>query len=330
MEHLQFAYLWVFWYLTPILIVCSVVAFFFGRRAIYHYSLAGYVAHQKAGIVLPVRQILFFLRLLVLALLLFLIARPQWLDTQTTVNLHGVDIVLTIDMSGSMRAFDELGTRLSRIDAAKREALDFIAMRTNDPIGIVLFGAEAFSKVPLTLDKSLLRTVVEGLELGDVEVDGTAIMTALATAINRLRDSQAKSKIIVLLTDGMPTDETLEPEAVIALAKQFGIKIYTLGVGQRDVAYDYDAWGNVIQVHSQVDEKLLSLLAKETGGYFFRVYTPADLKKAYAKIDALEKTEYNTTMYHAYYEAFATFIWWLVALFFLELFLRQIWWRGLA
>ena len=329
MEQLHFAYTWVWYWLVPILCAAAIWVAVVRRRLRYRYALAGYIAEKGQAVRLPVRHILFVLRFLSLALLTLLIARPQWLDTTSSVNIKGVDIVLTIDMSGSMRAFDDLKDRTTRIEAAKREALDFIEKRPNDPIALVLFGAEAFSKVPLTLDKTLLTDVVKDLTLGDVNPDGTAMMTALATSINRLRDSDAKSKVIVLLTDGMPTDDDITPETVIGLAKQFGIKIYTLGVGNNST-YDYDMFGHVIQGQTRIDEKMLKSVAHETGGHFFRVYTPKDLKKAYRKIDALEKTEYNTTMYHNYYEAFATFIWWLIALFLLELFLRSIVWRGLS
>ncbi|MGD1997606.1 MAG: VWA domain-containing protein [Candidatus Dependentiae bacterium] len=330
MEQLHFAYPWVWYWLVPVLVAAALWVAIIRRRLRYRYALAGYISDKGHEVRFPVRSILFFLRLLSLGLLTMLIARPQWLDTSSSVNIKGVDIVLTIDMSGSMRVFDDLKDRTTRIEAAKREALDFIEMRHNDPIGVVLFGAEAFSKVPLTLDKELLKDVVKDLQLGDVDPNGTAMMTALATAINRLRDSESKSKVIVLLTDGMPSDEELKPDVIINLAKQFGIKVYTLGVGNKDRAYDYDMFGRVTPERTVIDEKLLRSLAQETGGHFFRVYTPADLKKAYAKIDALEKTQYNTTLYHNYYEAFATFIWWILLLFFLELFLRYVVWRGLS
>lgn len=327
MDRLQFAYPFLFWWLLPALAVAAVVVLFFKRRTRYRYALASELARKGQAVTVPVRAILYGLRLSALLLLTALIARPQWIDSSSSTQVQGIDIVLALDVSGSMEIFDDLHDRTQRIDAAKREALDFIEKRTDDPIGVVLFGQDALSKVPLTLDKRLLKDVVSRIKIGDVNPDGTAMMTGLATAINRLRDSESKSKVIVLLTDGIPQDDTLSPDMIIDLAKQFGIKMYTLGVGHQDVAFRATPYG-IEQVRTEVDEKLLTRLADETGGHFFRVYTPQDLKKAYNRIDELETTEINTTLYHRHYEAFAWFIWWFIALFALEIFLRSVFWRG--
>lgn len=331
MEQLHFAYFWILPWLLGGLSLAAICAILLKRRVRYRYALAGTLKQAGHAVRLPVRHILYALRLATLIILAFLVARPQWLDSEHSVNVKGIDMVLALDVSGSMELFDDLTDRTPRIEAAKKEALDFIAKRINDPIGIVLFGAQALSKVPLTLDKHLLTSVVRDVAIGDVDPDGTVLLTALGTAINRLRDSTAKSKVIVLLTDGMPSDnDALDASTVIQLAKDFKIKIYTLGVGQSDVAYTTDAWGRTAQVPSQIDAELLQQLAAQTGGQYYRVYTPADLKSAYASIDTLEKTEYNTTLFQNYHEAFIWFIWWAVALFALELFLKMILWRGLV
>lgn len=331
MEQLHFAYSWIIPWLLGALGVIALCAFFLKRRVRYRYALAGTLQQVGQTVRLPVRQILYLLRMTTLVILAFLVARPQWLDSEHSVNVKGVDMVLTLDVSGSMELFDDLADRTPRIEAAKKEALDFIAKRTNDPIGIVLFGAQALSKVPLTLDKHLLTSVIRDVAIGDVDPDGTVMLTALGTAINRLRESQSKSKVVVLLTDGMPSEhDALDADTIIQLAKEFKIKIYTLGVGQSDVAYTTDAWGRTVQVPSEVDVSLLKRLAKESGGQYYRVYTPSDLKKAYESIDTLERTEYNTTLFQNFYEAFAWFVWWAVLLLGIELFLKMIWWRGLV
>lgn len=331
MEQLYFAYPWLLSYIIPVFIGTAILALLLRRRVRYQYALTGTLKQAGQTVRVPVRHILFLIRALMLLVLTLLIARPQWLDTEQNVNVSGVDIVLTIDISGSMESFDDLRDQTSRLEAARREALDFIERRTNDPIGIVLFGAQALSKLPLTLDKPLLKEVVRDMAIGDVDPGGTALLTALATSINRLRESQAKSKVIVLLTDGMPSPgDPINEETVIKLAKQFGIKVYTLGVGRANEAYVKNGWGQVMPVASEIDARLLRKIADETGGKFYRVYAPADLKNAYAQIDQLEKTEINTTLFQQRYEAFAWFIWWVVLLFALELFLKMVVWRGLS
>lgn len=331
MDTLHFAYPWLLPYLFGGLAAAVIIAFFLKRQVRYRYALARTLQTAGHTVRVPARHILFFIRLVMLTILAVLVARPQWLDSQHNVNVKGVDIMLTLDISGSMEFFDDLNDRTPRIEAARKEALDFIERRTNDPIGVVLFGAQALSKVPLTLDKQLLKEVVREVQIGDVDPDGTMMMTALASAISRLRDSTAKSKIVVLLTDGVPSaDEKITDTTVIDLAQQFGIKLYTLGVGRADMAYGYDAFGNIGQVPSQIDDALLRKLATQTGGKYYRIYSPADLKNAYDDIDRLEKTEYNTTLFQNRIEAFAWFIWWVVLLFALELFLKMIWWRGLT
>jgi Ca-activated chloride channel family protein len=330
MEHLTFAYSFLFPWLAGAGVVAAGAAFFMRRRMRYRYALASEVGRSGMAMRIPARQILYLLRLCSLLILGLLVARPQWVDTQRQTIINGVDMVLTLDISGSMQLFDDPKHPVQRIESMRAEALDFIAKRTDDPIGIVIFGAQALSKVPLTLDKTLLNSVVRDLEIGDVDSSDTLLLTAVATAINRLRTSQAQSKVIVLLTDGVPSErDPIEADVVIQLAQEFGIKIYTLGVGGDQVAYTYDNWGRLAQVPSQVATELLEQLAKETGGKHFRVKTPSDLKRAYSAIDALEKTEITTPLFQKYYEAYASFIWWFLALFALELFLRLFLWWGL-
>jgi Ca-activated chloride channel family protein len=326
-----FAYPWLLpWlFLVAGMVACYVA--FFKKTVTYRYALTHLIKRQGFGSVVPVRKTLYVLRLFTVVFLGLLIARPQWLDTSRHINVKGVDIILALDVSGSMELFDDLKDRTPRIEAAKREALDFVAKRTNDPIGIVLFGAQALSKIPLTLDKPMLVSTIKELSLGEIDPNDTFLFTGLATAINRLRTSTATSKIIVLLTDGVPSEnDPLTVDTIIAVAKEFGIKIYTLGVGRADRAYTYDQFGRVAQVPSQIDSALLKKIAESTGGHSYRVYTPTDLKAAYAAIDSLEKTEIKTSLFHNYYEAFSSFMWLLLCSFFGELFLRMIVLKGLV
>ncbi len=325
------AYPWVLPWLLALTGLGALYSLWLKKQIVYRYALTHFLVDNSQVVRLPIRVILYVLRLMVLLLLVLLIARPQWLDIERSLQVKGIDIILALDVSGSMELFDDLKDRTPRIEAAKREALDFIAKRTNDPIGIVLFAAHALSKIPATLDKTILKTTVHDLVLGDIDPNDTLLFTGLATAINRLRDSTAVSKVIVLLTDGVPSqNDPIDVDTVIGLAKEFNIKIYTLGVGRADVAYAYDQFKRVTQVPSQIDSALLAKIAHRTGGQSYRVYTPADLKKAYESIDALEKTDINTTLFHNYHELFHWFIWVAIGLLFLELFLRMVLWRGIV
>ncbi|MDQ5890863.1 MAG: Ca-activated chloride channel [Candidatus Dependentiae bacterium] len=331
MTNLVFAYAWVLPWVGGVTALAGMYVLWFKRKIRYRYALAHVIKQQGSAVTLPIRHILFALRLGALITLALLIGRPQWLDTQRDLCIKGVDIVLTIDVSGSMELFDDLKDRTQRIEAAKREALSFIAKRTNDPIGIVLFASQALSKVPLTLDKTLLLNTVKELELGDIDANDTLLFTGLATSINRLRTSTAKSKIIVMLTDGVPSEnDPIDADTVIGLAREFGIKIYTLGVGRANMAYTYDQFGRVAQIPSNVDAAMLKKIATETGGYYYRVHTPAELKSAYETIDKLEQTDIKTTLFQQYHEAFTWFAWFALLCVIAELLLRMFLWKGLV
>jgi Ca-activated chloride channel family protein len=325
------AYPWVLPWLLAVTVFAAVYTGWLKKHVVYRYGLAQFLFQQQAVMRTPVRSILYTLRFISLIVLAILVARPQWLDIERSLNVKGIDIILALDVSGSMELFDDLKDRTPRIEAAKREALDFIVKRTNDPIGIVLFAAQALSKIPATLDKTILKSTINDLSLGDIDPNDTLLCTGLATAVNRLRDSTAISKVIVLLTDGVPSpNDPIDADTVIGLAKEFNIKIYTLGVGRADVAYTYDQFHRVAQVPSQIDSALLQKIAHSTGGQSYRVYTPADLKKAYESIDALEKTDIKTTLFHTYHELFHWFVWIMMFVVLLELFLRMVLWRGLV
>ena len=269
------------------------------------------------------------MRAVTLCGLIFLIARPQIVDERSFVNIEGVDIVMAIDVSGSMEAFDDIRDRRTRIEVAKAEAIRFIEKRTNDPIGIVLFAHDALSRCPLTLDKKFLKELVGLLHIGIINHTETALGTGLATAVNRLKNSQAKSKIVILLTDGEPTStEKINPEVAMELAQQFNIKVYTIGIGAENGGFGYDQFGRIGRFPSSLNVALLKQIAEKTGGKFFKANNPQDMRHIYDTIDKLEKTEYQTNLFHNYYEAFLSFMWIIVLLFALELFLSLFVWRG--
>jgi Ca-activated chloride channel family protein len=246
--------------------------------------------------------------------LLLAISRPQTPDYNSEVSIEGSDIMLALDISGSMQLFDDLHDRRSRFEVAQKEALRFIDKRPNDPIGLTYFAAMAFSRCPLTLDKTLLHDLVVQTNLGDVRADGTVISQALVVAINRLRSSQAASKIIILLTDGSPSQNDIPEDFALDLAKKYNIKIYTIAIGAEGGGFIEHPLHGIGQVPDSINESLLQKIAHETGGAFFRSQNPTDMRRVYDAIDALETTEYQTPIYTRYYEWFVPLLWLVVAL----------------
>jgi len=245
------------------------------------------------------------------ALLAVVIAatRPQKPLGTRVVRSKAIDIVLVMDTSTSMRAEDmeEKGKRLSRIEAAKRVARDFIRRRPYDRIALIAFAAMPYTMAPLTLDHDWLVTRIEQLRTGMLE-DATAIGDALGSALNRLRSSKAKSKVVILLTDGVNNAGTLDPRLAAELASSLGVKVYTVGVGTRGWApYPIrDSWGNIRYVPQpvEIDEALLRDIAGTTGGRYFRATDIRTMKQAYAEIDRLEKTQLKVKYYTKYAELF--------------------------
>ncbi|MFH1643719.1 MAG: VWA domain-containing protein [bacterium] len=325
---LRFAYPNILYFFIPLFLLGLVFKWKFGKKNIYSYSLGNFFHKHNFAAASYHRWILYFLRLFTLLILIFLIARPQWVDSRSKINVEGIDIALVLDVSGSMQLFDDINDRRPRIDVVKSEAIRFIEKRTDDPISVVIFGRDAISLCPLTLDKQMLKNIVGQLNLGFISPEGTSLGTGLATAVNRLKDSKAKSKIIILLTDGEPTEEKISPDNALELAKQFEIKIYTVGIGNEKGSFIKHPLFGVQSVGVAIDMDLLKRIAAQTGGACFRANNPTEMREIYNKIDSLEKTEYQTDVFQRYYEAFFSFFWILLFLFGLELFLRFFVWRG--
>ena len=330
MYFLRFAYPQVFYIFIPIYIFALLFRLKFYKHPVYSFSLGSFLKTKKAVQNPIYKKVLFLLKNFILLFLILLTARPQWVDSRSKVNVEGIDIILTLDVSGSMQIFDDLHDKRQRIDVEKDEAIRFIDKRTDDPIGIVIFAKDAMSRCPLTLDKNILKEIVGELKLGFINPGGTSLGTGLSIAVNKLHKSKAKSKIIILLTDGQPTPEKIDPDTAIDLAKQFGIKIYTIGIGNQRGGYVMDPYRGFMQVDVPIDIKLLEKIAKETGGKFFRANNPKEMRAIYDKIDLLERTEYETDVFHRYYEAFLNFVWILLLLLGLELFLKLFVWRSIG
>ncbi len=258
----------------------------------------------------------FILKLFSISLLVFALARPQstssWEDTTT----EGIDIVLSMDISGSMLAED---LKPNRLEASKNVALDFISKRVNDRIGLVVFSGESFTQCPLTTDHNVLINLFKDIKSGMI-ADGTAIGMGLATAVNRLKDSKAISRVIIVLTDGVNNQGLVAPLTAAEIAQKFGIRVYTIGVGTEGYApYPFQtAFGIQYQdVEVQIDEKTLQDIATITDGKYFRATNNRSLKEIYEDINKLEKSKIETTEYHKRKEEFLPFA--LLALLFLTL-----------
>ena len=237
------------------------------------------------------RHVPFALRCIALATLIVALARPQSAEHDTRTDAEGIDIVLAIDISGSMLARD---SKPDRITAAKEVAGSFVADRYGDRIGLVVFAGEACTQSPLTTDQSSLQTLLSRIRSGVIE-DGTAIGNGLATAINRLRESDAKSKVVILLTDGVNNRGEIAPLTAAAIAQDYGIKVYTIGVGTMGEApYPvFDQRGNLVQTVNmkvEIDEEMLRKIARQTGGEYFRATDKQTLQSIYDRINSMEKS----------------------------------------
>lgn len=252
------------------------------------------------------RFILFVLRLLAISFLIIALARPRSSsEISKTKVTEGIDIILAIDVSESMLAMD---LKPNRIEALKRVASQFIRDRVSDRIGIVVYSGESYTKVPATTDKNIVLQSLSEIKHGEIE-DGTAIGMGLGTAINRLKDSKTKSKVIILMTDGVNNTGVIDPLSASELAKQYGIRVYTIGIGTNGkalspIAYNPDGSWQYGMVPVEIDEKLLTQIAQTTGGHYFRATDNRKLVQIYTEIDKLEKSKIEELKYYQYQEKF--------------------------
>ncbi len=324
--HITFAHPAFFWLL---LLIPALIYFYFfkaGKRHLRHTSLIVTtqkdLQHVAPTFKTRLRSILPVFRITALFFLIIALARPQNSQVNETINNDGIDIILSMDISGSMLAQD---LKPNRIEAAKKVAGEFILNRPTDRIGLVIFSGESFSQCPLTTDQNVLLEQVKNIRSGLLE-DGTAIGMGLATSVERLRKSSAKSKIIILMTDGVNNSGLIDPVTALEIAKAYKIRVYTIGVGTRGNApYPVqDQFGNTAMqmVPVQIDEALMEKISKETGGKYFRATDNTSLNKIYSTIDQLEKTNIEISSYKRYAELFFIFAFAGLFLVFLELVIR--------
>ncbi|MEM7485621.1 MAG: VWA domain-containing protein [Bacteroidota bacterium] len=308
-KNIEFANPEFFWLL--LLLPVALLWYFFKRKdQVASLKISSIKGFSVNTLVSKLRPLLFVLRLLALAAIVMALARPQTEDISTrTKTTKGIDIVMAIDVSSSMLARDLKPNRLS---ALKEVAGEFIKQRPNDRIGLVGYAGESYTKTPITSDKSIVLRALKEITYGELE-DGTAIGMGLATSVNRLKESKAISKVIILLTDGVNNSGFIEPNTAADLAIEFGIKTYTIGLGTNGnalspIAYNADGTFRYGMRQVEIDEKLLQEIATATGGKYFRATDNEKLEAIYDEINKLEKTEIEEFKYYKYEEKFRPLI----------------------
>ncbi len=266
----------------------------------------------------------YILRIITLILLILALARPQSSKGDESITAEGIDIILTLDVSGSMQAED---FKPNRLEAAKQVAADFIRGRKNDRIGLVIFAGHSVTQAPLTLDYEILISLLDKVHIGILQEDGTAIGMAIANSVNRLRNSQAESKVIILLTDGVNNKGEIDPLTAADLAKALQLKIYTIGAGSKGETYvtvDDPFWGKrQIPIQADLDEETLNKVAEITGGKYFRATDEQSLVSIYEEIEQLEKSEIDVKQYKEYVELFQYLAYAALGLICVEIFLTN-------
>lgn len=290
------------------------------------FAHSAFLVGVKKSLRLRLMHLPFILRMLVLALLIFALARPQSSSKSQDFSVEGIDIMIALDISGSMLAED---FRPNRLEVAKKTALEFIEMRPTDRLGISVFSGESFTLCPLTTDHALLKELTSGVSTGMVE-DGTAIGDGLANAINRLRESEAISKVIILLTDGINNAGVIDPLTAAEIASVYGTRVYTIGVGSKgSVPYPFQTPLGVQyrQVEIPVDEALLQQMADMTGGTYYWADNEQTLQEIYKEIDQLERTRIDVTEFTRKTDEFFLLVVLALVLLILEMILRNTWLR---
>ena len=280
--------------------------FFIRKKDAATLKMANTKGFAEQSIVAKLKPLLYVLRLVAFAALIVALARPQSKEvSKKTKTTRGIDIVMAIDVSASMLAKD---LKPNRLEALKDVATKFVTKRPNDRIGIVVYAGESFTQTPITSDKRIVKNTIFKLRWGDLE-GGTAIGMGLGSAVNRLKESKAKSKVIILLTDGVNNSGFVDPKTATELAKELDIKVYTIGLGTNGTAlfpYAKDANGNLLFRNApvEIDEKLLKFIAEETAGQYFRATDNEKLASIYDEINKLEKTEIEEFKYTNYDEEY--------------------------
>jgi Ca-activated chloride channel homolog len=323
MTFLNPEFLWLF------LLIPLAIAWFYWKRFEQNATLK--ISSTKGfgssnSWIVKLKPILYLLRILALSSIIIALARPRVVNiSNETKTTKGVDIVLAIDVSGSMLARD---LKPDRMQALKKLAVDFVYERRNDRIGVVLYAAEAYTKTPVTSDKAIVLDAIKSIQYDQNLQDGTGIGMGLGTAVNRLKDSKAKSRIVILMTDGVNNAGFIEPDSASEIAKQFGIKVYTIGIGTNGNAefpYAFAPNGELLfkMQKVEIDEKMMKSIAQKTGGKYFRATSNDRLEEIYGEINKLETTEIEELKFYDYDEKYRSFAIFAGLLLLIEFILRK-------
>ena len=323
MSDINFVYPEIAW-LIPVIIITVIMREKFRNRASIVFSDVTTLTAAAPSKICLKQWLPILLRIIVFLLLILALARPQITEHQKEQTTEGIDIILAIDTSGSMKAEDF--QPLNRLEVAKEEARKFIKWREHDRIGLVIFAKESITQCPLTLDHNVLLSFLDKIQVGYID-DGTAIGLSLSSAVNRLRDSKAKSKVIILLTDGENNAGQIDPETAAELANTFDVKVYTIGIGREGLVpfpHDDPLLGRrYLNVEVNIDIETLQKIAQITGGKFFRARDKTSLEQAYSQINELEKTEIKSSSYEFHSEVFHLFAYPAMLFLILEIFIRN-------
>lgn len=293
------------------------------QQAYVRFSDTGFFNKLPKSWKAYLRHIVFALEIAALSLLIIALARPQSSSKDQKINVEGIDIVLAMDISSSMLAAD---LKPDRLEASKAVASDFVSGRPGDRIGLVVFSGETFTQVPLTTDHGMMLNMLKGMKCGMLE-DGTAIGDGLASAISRLKDSDAISKVVILLTDGDNNAGSIDPSTAAEMAKLFGIRVYTIGAGTRGTApYPVQTpFGGIKyqQVEVNINEDLLRQIADQTGGKYFRAESKEKLQQIYDEIDKMERSKIEVNEFKRLHEEFYPLVKWGIFLLILSFILKN-------
>lgn len=331
MENITFLHPQFFWLFTLLPVA---IAWYIWKRnkqtpTLKVSSLKGFKV--RSSLLPKLKPLLFVMRIAALSFIIVALARPRTVDiSNKTKTTRGIDIVIAIDVSGSMLAKD---LKPNRLESLKKVAANFVKDRPNDRFGIVVYAAESYTKTPVTSDKSIVIDAIQNINYDNVLKDGTGIGMGLATAVNRLKDSKAKSRVVILLTDGVNNAGFIEPETAADIAREYGIKVYTIGIGTNGMAefpYAYAPNGGFLfrMMPVEIDEALMKSIAQKTDGKYFRATSNSKLQEIYDEINKLETTEIEEQKFYNYDEKFRPLIWMAGLLLLMEILLRQTIFRG--
>jgi len=323
MNNIEFAYPAFFYGLIvlPLMVVWYLLR---GRRGTAAMRLSGFenLDERVGSSRIWLRHVLFLLRLAVVALLVVVLARPQSSNRWEQVTTEGIDVVMCMDVSGSMRAMD---FKPNRLEASKNVGIEFVNARQDDRFGLVVFAGESFTQCPMTTDRAVVVNFLKEIDFGVIE-DGTAIGMGLATAVNRIKDSKAISKVIILLTDGVNNRGDVGPVTAAEIAASFGIRVYTIGVGSQGNAPIpvQDMFGRTVtrNMPVEIDEEVLRQIAEKTDGAYFRATNNNKLREIYQEIDQLEKTRLDVKHFSKKKEEYFPFLLAAMLLLLVEILLR--------